>query len=82
VKAAIFLALGLAIAPHDALQIHVGDARVLQAQDIQRHSVAPAGIVDVRPGAKFIIVGKRPGQATLHLYDSKSNESIYDITVT
>lgn len=80
--AALLFALTLASSPaHVPLDIALGATHVLDERNIQSFSVAPAGIVDVRPGPKFVIVAKRAGRATLELFDAKHQATIYDITV-
>ena len=79
---ALLFALTLAsLPPHVPLEIPLGSAYAIDGSNIQSFSIVPAGIIDVRVWPKFAILAKRPGHATLWLYDKKRQATIYDITV-
>lgn len=45
----------------------VGESRTLPAADAKSYSVGRAGVVDVKPGKDFTIVGKQPGTTDFRL---------------
>ncbi len=71
-------------APHEEINLAVGETKTLPATGVKEYSEGVKGIVDVVPtpdGRTFVITGKKPGTTTLLLIRTDGVQTTYDITV-
>jgi pilus assembly protein CpaC len=64
--------------------LSVGENRAISAQNVKSYSEGNEGVVEVRltpEGSEFVIVGKKPGQATLLLIMRNGKQTLYAISV-
>jgi pilus assembly protein CpaC len=64
--------------------LSVGENRAISAASVKSYSEGNEGVVEVRltpEGSDFVIVGKKPGQATLLLIMRNGKQTLYSISV-
>jgi pilus assembly protein CpaC len=69
----------------EALDLEVGEQRVIPSDNVQSYSEGSKGIVDVRltrDASQFVVVGLREGNSTLLFLMNDGSERHYKITVT
>ncbi|HKU41590.1 MAG TPA: pilus assembly protein N-terminal domain-containing protein [Polyangiales bacterium] len=66
------------------LNLSVGENRAISAQNVKSYSEGNEGVVEVRltpEGSEFVIVGKKPGSATLLLLMRNGKQTLFAISV-